>query len=319
MHAFYALTLGRIQPLMLVVAAVCILAYLGAAQDGTEISKLEADVATMRTQLSGQSLDEKQKEAGYGELSAMLDRLGELRFESGQYDGATKAFVDAVDASKKYHELRYATAKADLKDAEDKLAALIANPNQPNRDVMIPIYRDNIVRNAVTTALSEAKYADDVEAEKKYLTRLNELSSDSNKPADQAEYYEKSGDLEFESGHNDAAFALWDKALQLRQKAGKDEYWTLDYIARARSYLGEFDKALDAYSRIIEITRALSSQPITFKPDDSAAHRESVWMEHGLYQMTLAKALLDTAQIHQMRGGYGAARAAVDEAGKTVD
>jgi tetratricopeptide (TPR) repeat protein len=319
MNGMTVLITKNLQPLALALAAVCFLALGCGAQQSAEMTTLDSRVAELRSQLADTSLALRAKQAAYGDLSATLDRIGELRFEGREFDAATKAFVDAGEALKKYHETRYAVAQADLKDAEQKLAGFIADQNQPNRELLIATYRDTLVRNALTTALSEAQHLGDVEAQKKYLTRLNELAADNADPARQAEYFEKSGQLEFEAGNNDRAFECWDEALHLRQKAGKDEYWTLDHIARARSYLGEFDKALEAYGRIVEISRSLSSQPVTFKPDASVTLRQSIWMEHGLYQMTLAQALLDTSQIQQMRGSYGAARSSVDEAGRIVD
>jgi tetratricopeptide (TPR) repeat protein len=107
--------------------------------------------------------------------------------------------------------------------------------------------------------IKEALQLDDKAAAKTFLQRYGEVAREVKNTKDEAESYEKLGDIEFNADNNKEAFELYDKALALR-KGTEREWWTIDYIASAHWSLGEYNKAAERFNEEIEILRKLESQ-----------------------------------------------------------
>jgi tetratricopeptide (TPR) repeat protein len=303
-------------------ACALLLLVLGIAntfgQGGSTLESIESEISALTAKIDDKSLDAKARGQLLQQIASNLNRAGEIRFERGEYEKATRAFVDADTYLKQYHEVRYGEIKGELKDAEEKLAHFESNTAQINRDLLVNTYRD-LVRNAIVDAISEANYFGDTDSHKAYLKRLNELAVESGNLDRQAEYFEKAGQLEFESGNNEIAFQDFNKALELRRKDGKDEYWTIDYIAAAEWYLGDVEKALDNYRQAADLSRKIVAQPIVFKPDASATLKQAIVMERSVQRASLTQTLLNIAQIEAGRGKYGSASEAVKEVENVIN
>lgn len=276
------------------------------------LADLEAAVSAQKAELSDTSAPSTERESKLRQLASWLNHIGDIRYAKGEYDLATKAFEEADAALKRSHESAYARTRSDLESAEKQLVELSSDPNPETRPI-----RSNIGRMLVSIQLgeviSEAIYFGDEDAQRKYIARLAEVAHDSGDTAKEAECNEKLGRLEFENGDSTRAFELYDKALQLRKKAGKNEWWTIAFIANAKWYLGEYDTAIELYRQVVDATKKIDEGPIVFPTKASDTLKEAITYERMVLRTTLTQALLNTAQINASRGNYGAANEAVTE------
>lgn len=291
-----------------------VLALLTAVEVSAQVTaeQLEPLVVELRSKLQNASLDGQSREQILRQIASRLNHIGDIRYANGEHELATKAFVEADAALRQSHESAYARSRSDLDHAEKQLVEFSNDPNPETRPIRINIGR-MLVSIQLTQAISEANYFDDVEAQRKYLARLGEVARDSGDIAKEAECNEKLGRIEFENDNSSRAFELYDKALELRKKAAKNEWWTLDLIAGAKWYLGDFDTALDNYRQVVDATKKIDEGPVVFPSGASDTLKEAITYERAVLRTVLTQALLNIAQINATRGNYGAANEAVSE------
>lgn len=282
------------------------------AQDTADVAKLEAEIAARKAKLTDAAIATGDREKTLREIASLFNHIGEIGFANGEYELATKAFVEADASLKQYHESAYAKAKADLDDAEKRLTAFENDPNPETRPMRVKMGL-SYVGSVLSMVFSEARSLDDETGKKKALTRLGEIARADGDLSREAESYEKIGQMEFNAGNSQAAFELFAKAQELRKKAGKDEYWAIDYIAYARWSLGEYDKAIELFKQEVELTRKTNAEPEEAKPGTSELTKQSIKMERSVIRSSLTQALLNIAQIYALTGKYGEAHKAVDE------
>lgn len=276
------------------------------------VEQLEPLVVELRSKLQNASLDAQSREQVLRQIASRLNHIGDIRYASGEYELAAKAFVEADAALKQSHESAYARTKSDLESAEKQLVELSSDPNPETRPIRTNIGR-MLVSIQLSEVISEAIYFGDEDAQRKHIARLGEVAHDSGDIAKEAECNEKLGRLEFENGNSTRAFELYDKALQLRKKVGKNEWWTIAFIASAKWYLGEYDTAIELYRQVVDATKKIDEGPIVFPTKASDTLKEAITYERMVLRTTLTQALLNTAQINASRGNYGAANEAVAE------
>jgi len=291
-----------------------VVALLSAVQVSAQVTveRLEPLVVELRLKLENASLDAQSREQVLRQIASRLNHIGDIRYASGEYELATKAFVEADAALKQSHESAYARTKSDLESAEKQLVELSSDPNPETRPIRTNIGRI-LVSIQLSEVISEAIYFGDEDAQRKYIARLGEVAHDSGDTAKEAECNEKLGRLEFENGNSTRAFELYDKALLLRKKAGKNEWWTIDFIAGAKWYLGEYDTAIEFYRQVVDATKKIDEGPVIFPSKASETLKEAITYERMVLRTTLTQALLNTAQINASRGNYGGANEAVAE------
>ncbi len=252
------------------------------------------------------------------QIASLLNHIGDIRYANGEFENATKAFNDADSALKLSHESAYARSKNDLEDAERQLARFSKDPDPETRPIRIKIGR-MLVSIQLSEVISQANYFDDVDAQKKYISRLAEVARDSGDLAKEAECNEKLGRIEFENDNTARAFELYDKALDLRRKDGKKEWWTVDFIAAAKWYLGDFDAAIENYRIVVEATKKIDEGPVVFPSGASDTLKEAITTERAVLRSVLTQAFLNIAQINATRGNYGAANEAVTETQTVIE
>ncbi|MEO6655617.1 MAG: hypothetical protein ABIO36_06000 [Pyrinomonadaceae bacterium] len=213
-------------------------------QETTGVAVLESEISLQRTKLTIVTSGTQESEQILRQIASLLNQCGEIRFSAGEYDLATKSFVEADVALKQYHTSAYARALADLADAEKRLADFEKDPNPETRPIRIKIGR-SLVGSVLSLVYDEAQSLQDEVGERTALTRLGEVARADGDLSREAESYEKIGQLEFNAGNTATAFDLFAKAQDLRKKEGKKEYWSIDYIAGARWSLGEYDTAIE--------------------------------------------------------------------------
>lgn len=284
--------------------------FIGFGQ--SSLANLEAAVSAQRIELVGSSILPADREQKLRQLASWLNHIGDIRYANGEYELATKAFLEADAALRQSHESAYARAKSDLADAETQLVQFSNDPNPETRPIRMNIGR-MLVSIQLSQAISEANYFDDVDAQRKYLARLGEVARDSGDIAKEAECNEKLGRIEFENDNSARAFELYEKALELRKKAGKNPWWTIDFIASAKWYLGDYDTALENYRQVVDATKKIDEGPVLFPSGASDTLKEAITYERAVLRSVLTQALLNIAQINASRGNYGAADESVAE------
>jgi tetratricopeptide (TPR) repeat protein len=283
------------------------------AQDTVTIPGLEADVAALRSQLTAPALDPLRRESVLRAIASKLNHIGDLRYASGEYGAAVTLFKEADETLKEFHRIAYARKQANLAEAEQLLTQLASDPNPETQPIRASIGR-TYVSISLTDVYSEAEYAGDEAAQRKYLARMAEIARENKDLAKQAETHEKLGDIEFTNGTNEKAFEHYETALELRRRAGANEWWSRDKIAYAKWYLGDFDGAVEEYDAVIEQTSRINETPLVIPPGSSETKAEGLAGEREVVRMTLIQALLNTAQINATRGRFGDAERNVTQA-----
>lgn len=231
---------------------------VSAQEQNADLAKIESEIAARKTKLADAAFTGQEREKVLQETASLLNQVGEIRFAKGEYETATKIFVEADQTLRQYHESYYARMKAQLAEAEAKLPEYDKEPNAEKRAAMYKIGRI-LVSVLLSEVIKEAGNLGDHAAAKIFLQRYGEVAREVKNTKEEAESYEKLGDIEFNADNNQQAFELYDKALALRKGTNR-EWWTIDYIASARWSLGEYNKAADLYKEEIEILRKLEGE-----------------------------------------------------------
>ena len=297
-----------------------------------DIAGLEKEIAARKAKLADSSLKPVEREKLLQEIAAHLNQAGEIRFNQNKYEAATALFVEADALLRQYHEIFYERMRRELIDAEQKLQAAeqgmqateqiqqAADPKleAERRGALQKIHR-TLVSSYLSLAINEARYFADPTAHRKYLERLGEIARAEGRLNQEAESLEKIGALELDLGNSKTAFEIYDKALALRRKDGKGDWWTLDYIAGAHQYLGEYGEAARRYQEIIDITRRLDSEAMESLEGKNEIQASNILLERTNLRMNLVSALLNLAQVRALQGKYGAASETIAQAQKILN
>lgn len=297
-----------------IVATICLPTI---AYSQITVASLETDLAGLRSQLAVEQITPLNRERLLRTAAAKLNQIGELRYAVGEHDLAVLAFTEADEALKEGHRSAYSRTQSDLAEAEKLLTQLSSDPDPQTRTIRASMGRV-LVSVSLSEAYNEARYAGDEAAQREYLSRMADLARQDSNFGKQAEALEKLGEIEFQNGNNDTAFEHYTAALGLRRTEGKNEWWTLDQIANAKWYLGDFDGALEAYDTVVNETRRINDSLLVIPDGSSATKAEALAGEREVVRITLIQALLSTAQINATRGRYGDAEKVVAEATEIV-
>ena len=297
----------------------------------TSITQLETDISQNRIALSDSKLDAAKREKLFRELASQINELAESHFEKGEFEVATKLFVEAEQFSRQHSESYFSRRKEDLIAAENKLVVYEKEENLTKKELLYKagrIYVYSLLSDLITTA----ENLHDHESENTFLQKLLTISHELQDSSAEAKAYEKLGVLELNADHPNQAFELYDKAFKLRQTKN-EEWWTVDYIAFAHWTLGEYDKALEQFDKEISLLQSVQSKPIDPKFSDFSnltltdkelkemQEQRMVTLEMERLNVTssLASALLNKAKINIARGKYGEASAIIRDVEKIIE
>ncbi len=303
-----------------------------------DVAKLEAEASASKAKLADASLKDQDREKVFNEIAYELNAIAEAKFGKGEYEAATKLFVEADGFVKQYHESYLARMKVQLADAEAKLVEYDKEPNAFKHDTMYKVGRI-LVSTLLSEVIKETRSLGDEAATKTYLERYGDVAREVKSANDEAESYEKIGEIELNAGNSQKAFELYDKALALRNndktssKADEKGWWTTDYIAFAHWNLGEYNKAAEKFTEEIESLRKLESDDAEFKPNispewklDEKEAAEMIQLQKTsalgdklVVRSSLAAALFNVARIRILQGNYGSANETLGEVEKLLE
>ncbi len=280
-----------------------------------KISQLETEILKNRSALSVTKLDSAKREKLYTQIAFQINKLAELHFDNGEYEIATKMFVEADQFTKQYYLSSISTRKQDLLQAEKKLSEDQKEENSFKREVLF--YAGRVLISAyLSDLISDAHYLHDIESEKTYLQKLSIVAHDNKDSSTEAKAFEKLGDVAMNEDHPKEAFALFDKAYILRTNKYKEGWVAVDYIAYAHLGLGEYDKAIEEFEKEIKLLKNILANPI----DSSLSTYQKVnfQIERLNVNVTMAQSISSIARIKILQGKYGKATDAVNEVEKII-
>ncbi|MCD9185432.1 MAG: CHAT domain-containing protein [Pyrinomonadaceae bacterium] len=305
-------SLTKILFLIILVGATCVL-----AQESADINKLENEISTLRAQLSEVSkADEREK--FLQKIASLFNQISEIHFSKGDYESATKKSLEADSELKKYHQSFYERTKNDLTEAEKSLQNAVRETSAEKREMLLKVGQILVIAH-LKTLISEAEYLQDETAQKNFLERLGQVSREAKDLNGEAESLEKLGLLLLDVETPQESFALFEKALELRKKDGRKEFLTLNYIADAHYYLGNYDKAVEFFEKKIEVIRENLAKNSAENPNASAALKQALELEKANMRTHLATALVAIAQINALQGKFGAAESKIVEVQKIIE
>lgn len=303
---------------------VCILMVCGVAacfcltaQDEPDIPSIEAEIAATRTKVSDPATEPRQRESLLRQIASGINHIGDIRYKNGEFDLAAGSYTEADVTLRQSHELAYNRYRTELEAAEKQLIEFGKDPNPATLPIRVSIGR-TLVSIYLGEVITEANYFDDVPAQKKYIARLGEIAHETGELGKEAECNEKLGSIEFEAGNTEKAFEFYNKALEIRRKTGQNEWWTLDFIASAKWYLGDFSGAVENYQQIIDATKKIDEIAVVYPSGASDTLKQAITMERGVVRLNLTQALLNLATINAIRGNYGAANDLITETQKVI-
>lgn len=286
------------------------------AQESAEISKLESEISTFRTKIN-EALKADEKEKIIQQIASILNQISEIHYSKGDYESAVKKSLEADAELKKYHQSFYERTKIDLTEAENQLQNAEKEANAEKRDFLLKVGRILVIAH-LKTLISEAEYLQDETAQKTLLERLGQSSREAKDLSGEAESLEKLGLLLLDAENPQESFALFEKALELRKKDGRKEFLTLNYIADAHYYLGNYDKAVEFFQKKIEIIQENLAKT-SENPNPSETLKQAIELEKANARTHLAMALVSIAQINALQGKFGAAETKIAEIQKIIE
>ncbi|MCW3092252.1 MAG: hypothetical protein JWP81_3321 [Ferruginibacter sp.] len=272
------------------------------------LSNIESEIVADKSKAGNAALKPEEREKIFTRIAYNTGQAAEIYFNKTEYETATKLFVEADAFTKQYHESYYSRYKQQLREAEEKLPAYDKEVNQEKKEALYKVGRI-LISALLSELITEARYFQDQEAEKKYLQKLATISKEIKDTKGEAKAYEKLGVIELDNDNAKAAFELYDKAFSLR-KTDKEEWWTLDYIANANWQLGEYNKAVESFQKEIKLLQELEGKPVE--------SNTSAIIEKMTIRSSLASALFSLAQIRMAQGKYGEATKAVNQVEKLI-
>lgn len=293
-----------------------------------DVTTLEKEVSKTKSSLTDTPIDSLSHEKLLFLVASQVNELAEWYFDKGEYDIATKLFIEAEDYTKQYNLSHLSRNKRYLLDAENKLLEWNKTEDKAKRDILLKTGHI-LVATYLSEVISNAEQLNDFESEKTYLQRLLIIAQEANDSSGLAKAYEKLGTLELNNDHTKEAFDLYDKAYKLR--TGKNEqWWTVDYIAYAYWSIGEYEKALKEFEREINMLRTLEAAPVEEKFDDlitlkftgkeledmKERRRSNTRLERLNVRSSLASTISNKARIRLLQGKYGLAIDAIKEVKK---
>lgn len=305
-------SLVKILFLIILVGANCVL-----AQESADINKLENEISTLRTKL-GEISKAAEREKIFQQIASLLNRISEIHFSKGDYESATKRSLEADAELKKYHQSFYERTKNDLTEAEKNLQNAETETNTEKREMLLKVGRILVIAH-LKTLISEAEYLQDETAQKGFLERLGQVSREAKDLNGEAESLEKLGLLLLDVENPQESFALFEKALELRKKDGRKEFLTLNYIADAHYYLGNYEKAVEFFEKKIEVIQENLVKNSAENPNASATLKQAIELEKANARTHLAMSLVSIAQINALQGKFGAAETKVAEIRKIIE
>jgi CHAT domain-containing protein len=304
--------------------------FYAKAQDTLQ-AKLEDGVSSYKLKLNNPALKPEERENIYREIAYSINQLGEIHFANGNYEVATKSFVEADSYIRKVHESAFERKKIDLAVAETKYSKYQRDTSTQENKMLAKIF-GTLVSIQLSEVITEARYFNDTEFEKKHLERLAVVAKAIGDVRDEAKAYEKLGELEIDNDNRKGAFEYYEKALPLR-KSLNQEWWTLDYIAYAHWQIGEYSKAIEFFEKEIAILKELEKRPLIVSTEYPAGvnlsgeelaksqktRTLSASLEKANIRSSLAAALFNVAQIRMSQGNYGVASAAIKEVSNIIE
>jgi tetratricopeptide (TPR) repeat protein len=273
-------------------------------------SEIEKELGVLAEKLA----DEKSpdREEALRHAASLSNQLGEERFARGAYEDATKAFLAADEYLRQYNTIVYQRSLKDLEQAEKRLEGFEKEQDPARREVLVKIGL-TVVWAALSQVFTYARELGDEAAQVKALERSLAIAIRTGDLSDQADALENLGQLDLNAGRNEQAFGRFNRALELRTKAGRKEYRSIDHLAGARVFVGEYDKALELYQEEIELLEELVSKQKSLDTLNDV-QRQTAAIDHSVLQTSLIQALLNRAYLHQLMGKFGDAGDAVERA-----
>jgi CHAT domain-containing protein len=304
-------SLAKILILIVLLGANCVL-----AQETGDTNKLESEISALKSKLNEVTKD-NERERIFQQIASLLNQISEIHFSKGDYESATKKSLEADLELKKYHQSFYDRTKSELAEAEIKLKNYQAEPNPEKRSVLVKA-EQILVAAYLKTLISEAQYFQDEASQKEFLARLGVISRQASDLNGEAEALEKLGQILL-SPENSESFALFEKALELRRKDKRKEFWTIDYIANGYYYLGNFDKAIEFFQQEIEITKDILNKKVTVTSEMSDTQRQIIELEKITVRNMLALSLMNVAQINALQGKFSSTEKTLAEVQSLVE
>lgn len=287
------------------------------AQQTTDINKLQTDISVLKTKLN-ETTNADEREKIFRQIASLLNQVSEIYFAKGEYETATKFSLEAEATVKKYHQSYYDRIKIELTEAENKLKDAEKEANTDKRETLLKVGQILVIAH-LKTLFEEAEYLGDEATQKSYLKRLGQVSREANDLSGEAESLEKLGQLVLNVENPQESFALFEKALALRQKDGRKEFLTVDYIANAHYYLGNYEKAIEFFEKKIELTQENLAKTSAIKPEMTPTQKQIIEIEKANVRTHLAMSLISIAQINALQGKFGATEKIIGELQKIIE
>jgi len=305
-------SLAKILFLITLVGANCVL-----AQKSADINKLESEISTLRAKF-GETAKADEREKILQQIASLLNQISEVHFSKGDYEASTKFSLEADSELKKYHQSFYERTKNDLTEAEKSLQNAEKETNAEKRETFLKVGRILVIAH-LKTLISEAEYLQDETAQKAFLERLGQVSREAKDLNGEAESLEKLGLLLLDVENPQESFTLFEKALELRKKDGRKVFISINYIADAHYYLGNYEKAIEFFEKKIEVIRENLAKNSTENPNASETLKQAIELEKANARTHLAMSLVSIAQINAAQGKFGAAESKIGEIQKIIE
>lgn len=287
------------------------------AQESADINKLESEIFTLRTKL-GEVSKADEREKILQQIASLLNQISEIHFSKGDYESATKRSLEADSELKKYHQSFYERTKKDLTEAEKSLQNAEKETNAEKRETLLKVGRILVIAH-LKTLVSEAEYLQDETAQKSFLEKLGQVSREAKDLNGEAESLEKLGLLLLDVENPQESFALFEKALELGKKDGRKVFISINYIADAHYYLGNYEKAVEFFKKKIEVIQENIAKNSAENPNASPTLKQAIELEKANMRTHLAMALVSIAQINAAQGKFGAAESKIGEIQKIIE
>lgn len=272
-------------------------------QETTDISNLESEISALQVKIA-ETAEADEQEKILRQIASLHNQISEIHFNKGDYEAATKSSLEADKTLEKYHRQYFERMKTDYEVAEKQLKESENEPN-PEKKAAVLKARQILVSAYLSVLISESQELKNEASEKMYLARLGELARTSGNLSEEADSLEKLGLLALNIEDPKPAFDLYEKALELRQKAGRKEYLTIDYIAYAHNYLGNYEKAVEYFEKEVEMMQAALEKIPPFNSDVTELKKQVWFLEVSAIRTSLANALMQIAQIRTYQGKFG--------------
>ncbi|HRH43567.1 MAG TPA: tetratricopeptide repeat protein, partial [Pyrinomonadaceae bacterium] len=261
----------------LILAALVIGVNFVFAQETTDLNKLENEITSLNNKLN-ESTNADEREKIFQRIASLFNQISEIHFAKGEYELSTKTSLEADVNLKKYHQSYFDRIKIELANAENGLKDAEKETNAEKRELLLKVRRILVIAH-LKTLFEEAEYFGDETTQKTYLERLGQISREAKDLNGEAESLEKLGQLLLNAENPQESFALFEKALELRQKDRRKEFLTVNYIANAHYYLGNYDKAIEYFQKEGEITEEILAKTPAIKPEMTQTQKQIIELE----------------------------------------